>query len=171
MSAPALRIFLDRRADKTSMHQRAAREMLRNPHFQPNFLPAAVSAARPALLSLLDFLEGHDLLGFAEAERVGSVLRGQVRVEAGWEEVRGLGAERGERLYGLVGGSDGGHGGDGDHGGDDIGGGGAKKAGVGGASDGDGETGGETARREAGAGSACDGAAGAGDPSSSETRS
>ena len=74
--------------------------MLRNPSFHPSFLVPALSHARSGLLSLLDYLEAHSLLTSSESDRVSAVLSGQIRPQAGYEEVLGLGREREGRLYG-----------------------------------------------------------------------
>ncbi|GAA5866061.1 hypothetical protein JCM3774_000011 [Rhodotorula dairenensis] len=75
-------------------------EMLRNASFHPSFLVPALSHARSGLLSLLDYLEAHLLLSISEADRVSAVLSGgQVRPQAGYDEVPGLGREREQRLY------------------------------------------------------------------------
>lgn len=74
--------------------------MFRNPSFEPAFLPPALGHARAAILSLVDFLEGHDLISYAEMNRVSAVLKGQLKAQAGYEEVEGLGLAREERLYG-----------------------------------------------------------------------
>ncbi len=74
--------------------------MLRNPYFHPSFLVPALSHARSGLLSLLDYLEAHSLLSGPDSDRVSAVLSGQIRPQAGYDEVLGLGSERRERLYG-----------------------------------------------------------------------
>lgn len=77
--------------------------MLRNASFHPSFLVPALSHARSGLLSLLDYLEAHLLLSISEADRVSAVLSGgQVRPQAGYDEVPGLGREREQRLYAPV---------------------------------------------------------------------
>ena len=75
--------------------------MLRNPSFHPSFLIPALSRSRSGLLSLLDFLEAHSFLSGFESDRVSAVLSGQIRPQAGYEEVLGLGREREGRLYGA----------------------------------------------------------------------
>lgn len=74
--------------------------MFRHPSFHPSFLVPALSHARSGLLSLVDYLEAHSLLSGPESDRVSAVLSGQIRPQAGYDEVLGLGSERGERMYG-----------------------------------------------------------------------